>query len=79
MTNLDDSKFFKIIGILLSAFGIFVMILYSILAWQLNSDWILTDNLWRVFILGVILECTGLVSVGIGAILSKLKGLKLND
>jgi len=77
--SLDDSKFFQLVGIILSAFGIFVIVSYSILAWQLNSDWILTDNLWRVFILGVILECTGLVSVGIGAILSKLKGLKLND
>jgi len=73
--SLDDSKFFQLVGILLAGFGIFVMIMYTILSWKIGGDWILTDNLWRIFILGVVIECTGLVSVGIGAILSKLKTL----
>jgi hypothetical protein len=73
--SLDDSKFFQLVGIVMAGFGIFVLISYTVLSWKLESSWILTDNLWRIFILGVVIECTGLVSVGIGAILSKLKTL----
>ncbi len=73
--SLDDTKVFQLIGILLSGFGIFVMIMYTILSWKMGGNWILTDTLWRVMILGVIIFNTGLISVGIGAILSKLKTL----
>ncbi len=73
--SLDDSKFFQLVGIVMAGFGIFVLISYTVLSWKLESSWILTDNLWRIFILGVIIECTGLISVGIGAILSRLKTL----
>jgi hypothetical protein len=73
--SLEDSKFFQLIGILLSGFGIFVMIAYAILSWKIGGDWILTDSLWRILILGVIIFNSGLVSVGIGALLSKLKTL----
>ena len=73
--SLDDSKFFQLVGILLSGFGIFVMIMYIILSWKLESDWILTDTLWRVMMMAVIIFNFGLVSVGIGCILSKLKTL----
>jgi hypothetical protein len=73
--SLDDTKVFQLIGILLSGFGIFVMIVYAIMSWKLEGDWILTDTLWRVMIMGVIIFNFGLVSVGIGAILSKLKTL----
>ncbi len=59
----------------MAGFGVFVMIAYAILSWKIGGDWILTDSLWRIFILGVIIECTGLVSVGIGCILAKLKTL----
>ena len=74
--SLDDSKFFQLVGIIMAGFGIFVLISYTVLSWKFESSWILTDNLWRIFILGVIIECTGLVSVGIGSILSKLKNIK---
>jgi len=73
--TLDNHKFFQLVGIVMAGFGVFVIIMYTIAAWKLESDWILTDSLWRIFILGVIIECTGLVSVGIGCILSKLKTL----
>ncbi len=73
--SLDDSKFFQLVGIVMAGFGVFVLISYTVLSWKLGGSWILLDNLWRIFILGVIIECTGLVSVGIGAILSKLKTL----
>jgi hypothetical protein len=73
--SLDDSKFFQLVGIIMAGFGIFVLISYTVLSWKFESSWILTDNLWRIFILGVIIECTGLMSVGIGAILSRLKTL----
>ncbi len=73
--SLDDSKFFQLVGILLAGFGIFVMIVYAIMSWKLEGDWILTDTLWRVMIMGVIIFNFGLVSVGIGCILSKLKTL----
>ncbi len=73
--SLDDSKFFQLVGITMAGFVIFVLISSTALSWKMESSWILTDNLWRIFILGVIIECTGLVSVGIGCILSKLKTL----
>ncbi len=73
--SLDDSKFFQLVGIVMAGFGIFVMIVYAIMSWKLEGDWILTDTLWRVMIMGVIIFNTGLISVGIGAILSKLKTL----
>ncbi len=73
--SLDDSKFFQFVGIVMAGFGIFVLISYTVLSWKLESDWILSDSLWRVFIMGIIIFNAGLVSVGIGAILSKLKTL----
>lgn len=74
--SIDDSKFFLLLGILLSGFGMFALITYVFMAVKLESDWILTDALWRVFISGAIIMLGGITMIGFGAVLSKIKNVK---
>lgn len=74
--SIDDSKCFFLIGFLLSGFGMFALITYVFMAVKLESDWILTDALWRVFISGAIIMLGGITMIGFGAVLSKIKNVK---